>query len=110
MKEAKKNYYCQEISSQKFNPKRAWRSINNLLGKQNKQTVVNELKIGQENLNDPKDIAKAFNKYFSNIGPNLASKILSTSDNFRFILKQPDQSFLHLHMSQLHMSTIEKTI
>ena len=30
-------------------PKQAWKTINNLLGRQNKQTVVNELDIEGEN-------------------------------------------------------------
>ena len=36
LKNAKTNYYSSKISDQKHNPKKAWRSINNLLGKLNK--------------------------------------------------------------------------
>jgi hypothetical protein len=73
LRNAKKDYYSSKIAGQKFDPKRAWKSINNLLGRQNKPTVVNELNLDQNNLTSPKNIAEGFNDYFSNIGPNLAS-------------------------------------
>ena len=49
LRNAKKDYYCLKIAGQKHNPKQAWKTINNLLGRQNKQTVVNELDIEGEN-------------------------------------------------------------
>ena len=45
------------------------------MGKQNKQSKINELKVRNNLLNNPKDIAEGFNHYFANIGPNLAEKI-----------------------------------
>ena len=63
------------LAEWKENPKEAWKTINNVLGRQSKPTVVNELKIGENSLTNAKDIAEGFNDYFSNIGPNLASKI-----------------------------------
>ena len=46
LRNAKKNYYSSKLADQKSNPKKAWKSINNLLGKQNKHSKVNELKLG----------------------------------------------------------------
>ena len=34
LRNAKKDYYSSKIAGQKFDPKRAWKSINNLLGRQ----------------------------------------------------------------------------
>ncbi len=76
LRNAKKDYYSTKIAGQKFNPKKAWKSINNLLGRQNKPTVVNEINLRGKNFTTPKDIAEGFNDYFSNIGPDLASKIV----------------------------------
>ena len=42
--------YSTKISDQKCNPKEAWRTINNILGRQSKPTVVNELKLGENSL------------------------------------------------------------
>jgi hypothetical protein len=79
LRNAKKDYYSSKIAGQKFDPKRAWKSINNILGRQNKPTVVDELNLDQNNLTSPEDIAEGFNDYFSNIGPDLASKIDSSN-------------------------------
>ena len=44
-------------------PKKAWKTKNNLLGRKNKQTVVDELKVRDNSLTNPKDIAEGFNDY-----------------------------------------------
>ena len=93
LRNAKKDYYSSKIAGQKFDPKRAWKSINNLLGRQNKPTVVNELILDQNNFTSPKDIAEGFNDYFSNIGPNLASKIDSSNYNFETYVKNGKSEF-----------------
>ena len=82
LRNAKTNYYSSKIFNQKYNPKKAWRSINNLLGKQNKNSKINELILEGNTLNNPKDIAEGFNNYFSNIGPDLASQIPTSNCNF----------------------------
>ena len=50
LRNAKKDYYSSKIASQKQNPKQAWETMNNLLGRQCKQTVVNQLDIERETL------------------------------------------------------------
>ena len=84
LRNAKRNYYSTQIAGHKLDPKRAWKSINNLLGRQNKPTVVNELNLNDNNLTTPKDIAEGFNDYFSIIGPELASKIEIEFSNINF--------------------------
>ena len=63
LKNAKKEYYSTRIADEGTNPKKAWKTINNVLGRKNKQTVVNELKLGDNSLTNPKDIAEVFNDY-----------------------------------------------
>ena len=82
-----------KIAGQKHNPKQVWKTINNLLGKQNKQTVVNELDIEGKILTNLQDIAKGFNDYFSKIGPNLASKIGTSNCNFENYIKKTKSEF-----------------
>ena len=74
--------YSSKIANQKHNPKKASKSINELLGKQKKQSNVNEIKLGENILNNPGDISEGFNNYFSNIGPELASQIQTSNSNF----------------------------
>ena len=93
LRNAKKDYYSTKIAGQKFNPKKAWKSINNLLGRQNKPTVVNEINLGRKNFTTPKDIAEGFNDYFSNIGPDLASKIDTSNYNFETYTKTAESEF-----------------
>ena len=63
LRNAKATYYSTKIAGQKCNPKKAWQSINNLLGKQNKHSKINELKIEENILNNLKDFAEGFNNY-----------------------------------------------
>jgi hypothetical protein len=55
--------------------------------------VVNELNLDKNNLTGPKDIAEGFNDYFSNIGPDLASKIDSSNYNFETYVKNGKSQF-----------------
>jgi hypothetical protein len=75
-------------AGQKCNPKNAWKSINHLLGKQSKHEIVNKLNLGENILNNPTNIAEGFNEYFSNIGPDLASKINMSNNNFETYLEK----------------------
>jgi hypothetical protein len=74
-------------------PKEAWKTINNILGMQSKPTVVNELKLGENSLTNTKDIAEGFNDYFSNIGPDLASKIDTPNLNFQTYIEKAKSEF-----------------
>ena len=92
LRNAKKDYYSSKIAGQKSNPKKAWKSINNLFSRQNKPTVVNELTVGNNKLTCPEDIAEGFNEYFSNIGPDPQITIL------KHISKMLNQSLLHFSL------------
>ena len=67
--------------------------INELLGKQKKQSKVNEIKLGENILNNPRDIAEGFNNYFSNISPDLASQIQTSTSNFETYVKIATSEF-----------------
>ncbi|CAB3986709.1 Hypothetical predicted protein [Paramuricea clavata] len=88
-----KDYYFTKIAGDKSNPKEAWKTINSLLGRQNKPRIVNELKLGESSLTNPKDIAEGFNDYFSNIAPNLASQINNSNLNFETYVKNTESEF-----------------
>ena len=107
LRNAKKDYYSSKIAGQEFNPEKAWKSVNNLSGRQNKPTVINELCVGENNLANHKDIAEDFNEYFSNIGPNLASNIDSSSHNFEMHVKNATSEFAAFqHVTVSHVSCL----
>ena len=56
--------------------KTKWKILNNITKRsKNKTSTITELKQDNKVIKDPKDIADSFNKFFTNIGPNLAEKI-----------------------------------
>ena len=55
--------------------------------------MVNELTVRNNNLTCPEDIAEGFNEYFSNIGPDLSSKIDSSNYKFETYIKNAKSEF-----------------
>ena len=55
--------------------------------------MVNEINLGENSFTTPKDIAEGFNDYFSNIGPDLASKIDTSNHNFETYTKNAKSEF-----------------
>ena len=74
IKNIKANYFKTKISEcqQQNNIKKSWSLINNLLGKNSKSTVINEISIDGNVFTDRNMIADKLNEYFVNIGPSLA--------------------------------------
>ena len=75
------------------NSKEAWKTIKNILGRKSEPTVVNELKLGENSSRNTKDIAEGFNDNFSNIGPDLASKIDAPNLNFQTYIEKAKSEF-----------------
>ena len=88
VRNSKKNYCSTKIAGDRYNPKEARKTINNLLGRQSKSTTVNELKL------DENSLTKGFNEYFSNIGKNLASKIGTSNLNLETYVKKAKSEFI----------------
>ena len=77
IKTARLNYERQIFDKCKNDSKMIWDNINKILGK-NRHKINIPDNIKDENgtkLSDLRDIANGFNKYYVNIGPNLANKI-----------------------------------
>ena len=79
IKTARRNYDRQLFEKCKHDSKMTWKNINKILGKsRNKVNIPDE--INDENgakLSNLRDIAEGFNKYYVNVGPNLAQTIQS---------------------------------
>ena len=74
--QAKKIYYSNVFHMYKLSMKKTWQIINETLSRKKVDNMLPDtfIKNGNE-LSDPKEIANAFNEYFSKIGSNLASNI-----------------------------------
>ena len=60
IKHTKANYYIGELNKHNNNPKEMWNTVNKLINKNSKTTNVTELKIKDETISKPQDIAEAF--------------------------------------------------
>ena len=86
-KRSKKMHYSNLILKYKNNIKKTWQVIKEALGKEKssqnlpKTVLVNELSVTQST-----SIAENFNKFFTEIGPKLATNIKKSSKNFAHYL------------------------
>ena len=87
LRRGKSEYYRKKTAQQNKNPKEAWKTINDLLGRSSNDTTINELSIDGSNITSTQEMANGFNEYFTNIGPNLASSIDDSNTSFRLFVK-----------------------
>ena len=74
---AKMTYYCEKCSQFKQNSQKLWRIINETI-KQVKQcgSIIPYITVNGIKINRAKDIANSFGEFYSQLGSELASKIL----------------------------------
>ena len=84
-KKSKKNYYSDLIDSHKYNIKKTWNIMKEIIG--NKRVtnahLPNFITVKNREIFDKKEIAETFNSYFVNIGPNLAASIPESKTSFQ---------------------------
>ena len=87
---SKNNYYSNLIIKYKNDIKKTWQVMKELLGKT--KTTTNNLPkkiiVNNNEIKDKKAIAEYFNKFFVNVGPNLASSIPLIADNYKTYLSE----------------------
>ena len=86
---SKKSYYANLINMYKNNIKKTWQVIKEITGKIKFKMAAlpRRIIINNQEIYDEKTIANNFNNFFTNIGPNLASKIQTTTNSFKRYLK-----------------------
>ena len=73
---AKRLYYEKQIEKLKSNVKATWKVLNEILNtNKGKRGLPSIFSADSREISNPEEIANFFCKYFTNIGPNLASKI-----------------------------------
>ena len=73
---AKRLYYEKQLEKLKPNVKATWKVPNEILNRiKGKSGLPSIFRADSREISNPKEIANLFCKYFTNIGPNLASKI-----------------------------------
>ena len=91
---AKQSYYSKQFDKYKFDVKSTWKVINEALKtKTNTDPPKQILKDGLQ-IDDPQAMAEAFNDFFVNLGPNLASKIPDSQTEFHSFLENRNSQSL----------------
>ena len=80
----KKRYY-----KTKFEARQTWALINEVINKKKSASILPDAFIhNNEEITDPVEIANKFNEYFTNVGPNLASKIPTVNTSFKAFMSK----------------------
>jgi hypothetical protein len=83
LRNAEKLYYTNRFDDVKNDMSKTWSLIKSTIRHDSvKNNSINALNHDNKIINEPQQIADAFNKYFSNVGPVLASKIPDPGGNF----------------------------
>ena len=74
--------YRMQIENVTGNPKKAWKTVNEILGRKQRVDDVSEIKINDHSVTSPEEIAEKCNDYFTCIGPSLAENIDNSECNY----------------------------
>ena len=87
-------YYIATCARFRHNIKQTRKIIKETLNRSKRDALANRFLVGEQYIDDPKEIANAFNSYFINIGPSVASHIVT------------DVSY-KVYLSENHTTTIK---
>ena len=82
IKRSRKAYYFDKLQSASGQTSNTWEILNELLGKRKGKDFPMELKLDNKTTSDPKVMVNILNKYFVNIGIDLANKTGSGDSSF----------------------------
>lgn len=95
LKNEKKQFYSNKIYECKSDIKKTWSVINNIMGRNKSSSLLPlNITINDINIHCPTQISKEFNNYFTNVGLNLANKIVPPLDSFNTYLNSANKNLL----------------
>ena len=99
IRKAEADYYKEAFSSKSKSIKEMWKELGNLLSttERRKGNPISKLIVNNVEITKDKDIANTLNKHFTNIGKNLAEKIVPKQNlTFKTYLTDPIANSLYL--------------
>ena len=84
IKQAKTDYFSKSCTEFKDNPRKLWKTINEITSRKAKNNHVKPVDINNETISEPAKLAEAFNVFFSEIGENLGKNFENLNDNIDF--------------------------
>lgn len=109
IRSSRAKYYKDKFDSYKNNTNKTWRTINDLIGKYNRKKPPNYFMDGDSKISNKADIANNFNKFFAEVGPNLARKINSQRPFSDFLSTPFDKSIFLNPVSEMEILEITNT-
>ena len=97
LKQQEKDYYQSQIVDNKNNLKKTWMIIKQVINQNKIKRNLGKFQLSNGTTSDPTTIANAFNNYFVNIGPTLASII---PDHYRLYMPSRNEFSMFWHQSQ----------
>lgn len=111
---AKKMYYEQLFDCNKNNAKKTWEVIKSLIGKRKVGAISDDVIVNDMITSDKQEKADAFNDYFINVGPDLASKITHTDIDPLSFMGDPNPNTIYMnpvtpHEISLILTSLKKS-
>ena len=112
IRKAKKDYFYKYFSNYQNNIKKTWEKINMLIGSnKNHNRKTNPIKLNNKMSNNQKEIADAFNNYFTNIGNQLHKNLPASSIDPRSYLQGDYPNSMVVHpVSVLDVHSVFKSL
>ena len=86
---AKLNYYSNKCEEIRNNGSKLWKLINKITNKmQNKQSIIDKIKVDGILMERPKEISNALANYFASIGDNLSSNLPPSKQSLKHYLNK----------------------
>jgi hypothetical protein len=90
-----------------INSKESWQTIHELLNRKSKTTAINEINMNGKTIVGDEEIAKEFNKYFSEVGKKLAEEIPDNDiDPLHYVNPVQSNSFTFKTISEEDLNRI----
>jgi hypothetical protein len=96
MKITERQYYNNLIIDNKYNMRKIWSVIKDVINKKRSTNLPNQFKFGEVLVNDKSVIANKFNSYFVNIGNDLSKKCQNDGTSPVSYLKQSNPDTIYL--------------
>ena len=108
----KSSYFREKIAEcNKNDAKNTWKLINSLMSRSNKSNLIKEIKIDDQIISKNDKISEAFNDYFIDIGPKLASDVTRlSSNNVKTYLKLPDSDSSSFQFTYIPVENVLTTL
>lgn len=107
----KTKYYHNLLESSSNDSKKQWETCKEILGtKQQEQSLPDQFQSQGKNITNSKEIANAFNEFFTTVGPNLAKKIKKSKKHFLTYLKKKQRPKTIFKFKEVSENEIRKIV